>query len=39
MKTQLNFHLLSIPRVQVAVLEELAVLEARTDLHFVSVTC
>lgn len=39
MKTQLSFHLLSIPRVQVAVLEELAVLEARTDPHFISLTC
>lgn len=38
LKTQLGFHLLSVPRVQVAVLEELPVLEARTDPHFVSVT-
>lgn len=37
LKTQLSFHSLSIPGVQVAVLDELAVLEARTDPHFVSV--
>lgn len=37
-RAHLSFHLLSIPRVQVAVLEELPVLEARTDPRFVSVT-